>query len=65
MGGTLPFSEPDPSLQEVFRQYLPLLVMVLTIVLGPQLAAKLRIAGYESAKAGGKIFYRLALGGIR
>jgi hypothetical protein len=29
--------------------------MVLTIVLGPQLAAKLRISGYEIAKAGGKI----------
>jgi len=25
MGGTLPFSEPGPSLQEVFRQYIPFL----------------------------------------
>jgi hypothetical protein len=38
--------------------------MVLTIVLGPQLAVKLREVGRESAKAGGKIYYRLALGGL-
>ena len=38
--------------------------MVLTIVLGPQLAVKLRSIGYKSAKAGGRIFYRLALGGM-
>jgi len=64
MGGTLPFSEPGPSLLEVFRQYLPFLAMVLTIVLGPQLAVKLRAVGLKSAKMGGKIYYRLALGGI-
>jgi hypothetical protein len=64
MGGTLPFSEPGPSLQEVLRQYLPFLAMVLTIVLGPQLAVKLRAVGHKSAKMGGKIFYRLALGGL-
>jgi uncharacterized membrane protein YhdT len=64
MGGTLPFSEPGPSLQEVFRQYLPFLVMAMAIVLGPQLAVKLRIVGYDHVKAGGKIFYRLGLGGI-
>jgi L-asparagine transporter-like permease len=38
--------------------------MVLTIVLGPQLAVKLRAVGCESKNVGGKIFYRLALGGI-
>ena len=64
MGGTLPFSQPGPNLGEVFRQYLPFLVMVLTFVFGPQLGAKLRTAGYQSAAAGGKIFYRLVLGGI-
>lgn len=64
MGGTLPFSEPGPSLQELFRQYLPFLAMVLTIALGPQLTVKLRIVGHDSSKAGGKISYRLALGGI-
>ncbi len=64
MGGSLPFSEPGPSLQEVFRQYLPFVAMVLTFVLGPQLGVKLRIAGHLCAQAGGKIFYRLALGGI-
>ena len=64
MGGTLPFSEPGPSLQEVIRQYLPFLAMILTIVLGPQLAVKLRAVGYECKNVGGKIFYRLALGGI-
>ncbi len=64
IGGTLPFSEPGPSLLEVFRQYLPFLVMVLSIALGPQLAVKLRLIGFESAKAGGKIFYRLTLGGV-
>jgi len=64
MGGTLPFSEPGPRLLEVIRQYLPFLAMVLTIVLGPQLAVKLRAVGYKSKNVGGKIFYRLALGGI-
>ena len=64
MGGILPFSEPGPILQEVFRQYLPFLAMVLTIVLGPQLAVKLRAVGYECKNVDGKIFYRLALGGI-
>jgi hypothetical protein len=64
MGGNLLFSEPGSSLQEVFRNYLPFLAMVLTIVLGPQLAVKLRAVGYESKNVGGKIFYRLALGGI-
>jgi hypothetical protein len=64
MGGTLPFSQPGPNLQEVFRQYLPFLAMVLTIALGPQLAIKLRAVGVKSAEAGGKIFYRLALGGL-
>jgi hypothetical protein len=33
-------------------------------VLGPQLAVKLRAVGYKSKNVGGKIFYRLALGGI-
>ena len=64
MGGTLPFSEPGPSPQEVVRQYLPLLLMTAAIVLGPQLAVKLRALGREYAKTGGRIFYRLALGGI-
>jgi len=64
MGGIVPFSEPGPSLQIALRQYLPFLAMVLTFVLGPQLAVRLRAVGYESKNAGGKIFYRLALGGI-
>lgn len=64
MGGTLRFFEPGARLLEVIRQYLPVLAMVLTIVLGPQLAVKLRAVGYESKNVGGKIFYRLALGGI-
>jgi hypothetical protein len=64
MGGTLPFSEPGPSLLEVFKQYLPFMALALSIVLGPQLGVKLRIAGYQSAAAGGKIFYRLVLAGV-
>lgn len=64
MGGTLPFTQPGPSYLEVFRQYLPFMALVLTIALGPQLALMLRSIGRESAEAGGKIFYRLALGGI-
>jgi len=64
MGGNLLFSEPGSSLQEVFRNYLPFLAMVLTLILGPQLAVKLRTVGYEIKNAGGKIFYRLALGGV-
>jgi len=64
MGGTLPFSEPGPSLREVVRQYLPILAMTGAIVLGPQLAVKLRAVGRQCAGAGGKTFYRLALGGI-
>ena len=63
-GGTLPFYEPGPSLQEVFRQYLPFLAMVQALVLGPQLAVKLRILGRKSTAAGGNIFYRLVLGGL-
>ncbi len=63
-GGTLPFSEPGPSLAEAFRQYLPFVVSVLALVLGPQLAVKLRSIGYDSGKFGGKVYYRLALGGI-
>jgi hypothetical protein len=64
MVGALPFSEPGPSLQEVFKQYIPILLMVLTIVLRPQIAVKLREVERESIKAGGKIFYRFALGGL-
>jgi len=64
MGGNLLLSEPGSSLHEVFRNYLPFLAMVLSIVLGPQLAVKLRAVGYQCKNAGGKIFYRLALGGI-
>lgn len=64
MGGTLPFSEPGPSLLEVFRQYLPFLAAVLTFALGPQLAVKLRAVGRTSTAAGGGLFYRLALAGI-
>jgi hypothetical protein len=63
-GGTLPFIEPGPSLLEVIRQYLPFLVMTFAIVLGPQLAVKLRSIGIHTAKAGGKVYYRLVLGGI-
>jgi hypothetical protein len=64
MGGTLPFSEPGPNLSEVFRQYIPFLVMVQAMVLGPLLAVKLRAIGHKTSEAGGKIFYRLALGGL-
>ena len=64
MGGTLPFSEQGPSPQEVLRQYLPFLAMAAAVALGPQMATALRAVGRESAKAGGKVFYRLALGGI-
>lgn len=64
MGGTLPFSEPGPSLLEVARQYLPFLAAVLTFALGPQLAVKLRAVGRKSRAAGGSLFYRLALAGI-
>jgi len=64
MGGTLPFSEPGPSPLEVLRQYLPFLAATAAVTLGPQMAAALRAVGQESEKAGGKIFYRLALGGM-
>lgn len=63
MGGTLPNSQPGPSLLEVFRQYLPFLAAVLSIALGPQLAVNLRAIGRKSTAAGG-LFYRLALAGI-
>jgi uncharacterized membrane protein YedE/YeeE len=63
-GGALPFSKPGPSVVEVLRQYLPFLVVALAIILGPQLAVKLRHTGNQYAKEGGKIFYRLALGGL-
>ena len=64
MGGTLPFSEPGPSLLEVWRQYLPFLTAVLSIALGPQLAAKLRGIAREHAAAAGKVLYRLVLAGV-
>ena len=64
MGGTLPFSEPGPSLLEVCRQYLPFLAAVLSIALGPQLAVKLRAVGRKSSGGAGEVFYRLALGGV-
>jgi hypothetical protein len=64
MGGTLPFSEPGPSLPEVWRQYLPFLAAILSIALGPQLAVKLRSVGRSSSGAGGAIFYRLVLGAV-
>jgi hypothetical protein len=63
-GGTLPFSEPGPSLAEAFRQYLPVLAAILIILLGPQLATKLRSIGNALAANGGKIFYRITLGGV-
>jgi len=55
---------PEPNLTNVFRQYLPYLVLNLAIVLGPQLAVKLRSLGYETAQSSGKVYYRLVLGGI-
>ena len=64
MGGTLPFTEPGPSPQEVLRQYLPFLATAAAVALGPQMAAALRRVGQECQKAGGKVFYRLALGGM-
>jgi hypothetical protein len=64
MGGTLPFTQPGPSLQEVLRQYLPFLAITAAVALGPQMAAALRAVGRKCEKAGGKVFYRLALGGI-
>jgi hypothetical protein len=64
MGGTLPFSEPGPSLLEVWRQYLPFLAAVLSIALGPQLAAILRASAREYAAPAGKLFYRLVLAGV-
>jgi hypothetical protein len=64
LGGTLPFSQPGPSPQEVLRQYLPFLAMAAAVALGPQMAAVLRRVGQASAKAGGKVYYRLALGGM-
>ncbi len=63
-GGTLPFTEPGPSLLEVWRQYLPFLAAVLSVGLGPQLAAKLRAIGRESAGSAGRIFYRIVLAGM-
>lgn len=63
-GGTLPFSEPGPSLWVVTRQYLPFLVMSTAIILGPQLAVELRKMGRAAAAGGGKVSYRLALAGI-
>lgn len=63
-GGTLPYTEPGPSLRVVFNQWAPLLVGASTLVLGPLLAFKARELGRLSAQAGGKLYYRLALGGV-
>jgi hypothetical protein len=64
MGGTLPFTEPGPSLAEVWRQYLPFLAAVLSLALGPQLAAILRGIARGHAAPVGKVLYRLVLGGV-
>jgi hypothetical protein len=64
LGGTLPYSEPGPSVRVVISQYLPFLAMVTSLALGPLLARQVRKMGTSSAAAGGKRWYRLALGGI-
>ncbi len=63
-GGTLPFTEPGPSLRVVFNQWAPMLAGASTLSLGPLLAFKARELGRSSAQAGGKLYYRLALGGV-
>jgi hypothetical protein len=63
-GGTLPFSEPGPSLAEVMRQYVPFVTAVLSIPLGPQLARQARALGRKTGSSGGRVFYRMALGGV-
>jgi hypothetical protein len=64
LGGSLPFTEPGPSLQEAFRQYLPFVTMSLTFILAPQLAVKLRQISPQIAGSRGKIFYRVVFGGL-
>jgi hypothetical protein len=63
-GGTLPYTEPGPSLRVVLNQWAPMLAGASTLVLGPPLALKARELGRSCAQPGGKHSYRLALSGV-
>jgi hypothetical protein len=63
-GGTLSYSEPGPSPRVVIEQYVPFLAAMCSMILGPQIGARLRALGRASAAEGGNAASRLALGGI-
>lgn len=62
-GGILPFDEPGPTPGAMLRIYVPHLVGVSTLVLGPQLARSLREMGLRAGRYG-RWAYRLALFGL-
>jgi len=64
LGGTLPFSEPGPSMRVVLLQFIPFLSAVATLALGPQLAYRLRQLGRNGTGGQPCWFYRLAMGGL-
>ena len=50
LGGMLPFSEPGPSPLAAFRAYVPTLLFVWGLALGPQLACTLRELSLSTAR---------------
>jgi hypothetical protein len=63
MGGALPFSEPGPSLAAVFKNYIPILAISASLVLGPLLACIFRDLALRSVPYDAWS-YRLSLFGL-
>ena len=63
MGGALPFSEPGPSLAAVFKNYVPILAISASLVLGPLLACIFRDLALRSVPYDAWS-YRLSLFGL-
>jgi hypothetical protein len=62
-GGMLPYTAPGPNLVEVMRSYIPHLLAVSTLVIGPLLARSFREIGMRSGTTG-RWSYRLSLFGL-
>ena len=63
LSGSLPYSEPVPSLRAVWKFFSPLFGATAALAIGPQLAVTLRELGQRSLPAG-KPVYRLPLAGL-
>ncbi len=63
LSGSLPYSEPVPSLRAVWKFFSPLFGATAALAIGPQLAVTLRELAQRSLPAG-KPVYRLPLAGL-